>query len=212
MLTRPGLRTARRGGASLGSEVRESAGRSGSPAPGLRAPRADLGWDPRGCPPRARRPPSRAAPRLGQPRAAVPGGPRGAGATAAGHPCRPRHPGAAAASAGPGGYLGLSRRISAADAAILEAPSPAARRQLLAAQPMAARGREPGRTRPHRRPACGLPPPGPAVRGSGGATVLPASPTCSELGLYPNKFIYICTFTNCIHLHMEVCMFYGSCM
>lgn len=67
-------------------------------------------------------------------------------------PPRPRvGQGSATVGAGPGGYLGLSRRISAAAAAILEAPSPG---RYLSAAPGPANGgrggREPGRATPRR--------------------------------------------------------------
>lgn len=49
-----------------------------------------------------------------------------------------------------GGYLGLSGRISAVAAAILEAPSPASACQLPPAQPMTAGLRKAGRPKPRR--------------------------------------------------------------
>lgn len=77
-----------------------------------------------------------AGPELGfrqpRPRPSTPGpapAPRRQTQVTSWRPPNPRHPGAAATGAHPPwDYLGLSRRISAADAAILEAPSPRRRR------------------------------------------------------------------------------------
>lgn len=124
--------------------------------------------------PAAPRPPCRAGPRVS------------ATATDMGHPCAgpvPDDPRAATASARPGGYLGLSRRMSVADAAILEAPSPG---RNLSAAPSPTNGgcggREAGRAQPRSR--LGLP----GSCGPGGAravgVVHAGSLTCSELRLY----------------------------
>ena len=97
--------------------------------------------------PAVSRAPAGPAPRLCQPRARPSGHPRPRTCPSAPDP-NPRlgdrqqqHPYACPARAAPvpsRGYLGLSRRISAADAAILEAPWPRRQDQLSGVQPMAA--------------------------------------------------------------------------
>lgn len=89
---------------------------------------------------------------------------------------RPRQPG--------GGYLGLSRRISAADAAILEAPTPG-RRLSAARSPTNGGhgGRKAGRPKPRSGPDAAAPSWGPAGT-SGYPQRPPRYSNRSELGLY----------------------------